>query len=126
MTFTMGDAQELGLPDASFDVVTCTLAKHHIPARQRAAALREMYRVTKPGGHLPAADFDPSRRLLSLHPGGGRMRRAAATVGPLEELTAAAGYPVEATCRCCAPSWPRGQTTRGHEAVAVSGEARAA
>src|SRR5215472_15985778 len=38
LTFTVGVAQDLGMPDASFDVVTCTLAMHHIPTRQRPAA----------------------------------------------------------------------------------------
>jgi ubiquinone/menaquinone biosynthesis C-methylase UbiE len=94
-TFAVGVAQDLPLPDASFDVVTCTLAIHHIPARKRETALAEMYRVTRPGGRLLAADFDPSSRLLPLHRGGGRMRRAAATVGSLEELAATAGYRVE-------------------------------
>jgi ubiquinone/menaquinone biosynthesis C-methylase UbiE len=87
------------LPDSSFDVVTCTLAMHHIPARKRAAAVSEMYRVTRPGGRLLIADFDPSRPLLPLHPGGRRMSRAAASVGPLEELAAAAGYQVESRGR---------------------------
>jgi ubiquinone/menaquinone biosynthesis C-methylase UbiE len=95
MSFTTGAAQDLPLPDESFDVVTCTLAMHHVPARKRGDALAEMYRVTRPGGRLLIADFDPSRRPLPLHPGGTRMRHAAATVGPLEELTAAAGYQVE-------------------------------
>jgi ubiquinone/menaquinone biosynthesis C-methylase UbiE len=99
MTFAVGVAQDLDLPDASFDVVTCTLAMHHVPARKRAAAFREMFRVTRPGGRLLAADFDTSRRPLPLHPGGGRMRRAAATVGPLEELAATAGYQVESAGR---------------------------
>lgn len=99
MTFTVGVAQDLDLPDASYDVVTCTLAIHHIPARKRGAAFREMYRVTKPGGRLLAADFDPSRRPLPLHPGGQRMRRAAATTGPLEELAARAGYRVASSGR---------------------------
>src|SRR5215469_1891608 len=33
MTFITGAAQALPLPDASFDVVTCTLTMHHVPAR---------------------------------------------------------------------------------------------
>jgi ubiquinone/menaquinone biosynthesis C-methylase UbiE len=99
MNFTVGVAQDLDLPDASYDVVTCTLAIHHIPARKREAAFREMYRVTKPGGRLLAADFDPSRRPLPLHPGGKRMRRAAATTGPLGQLAAGAGYRVESSGR---------------------------
>lgn len=97
MTFAVGVAQDLGQPDSAYDVVTCTLALHHVPARKREAAVREMYRVTKPGGRLLVADFDPARRPLALHPGGGRMRHAAATVGPLEELAAAAGYRVESS-----------------------------
>ena len=45
------------------------------------------------------ADFDPSRRPLPLHAGGARMRRAAASAGPPEELAAAAGYRVESAGR---------------------------
>jgi ubiquinone/menaquinone biosynthesis C-methylase UbiE len=97
MTFKVGVAQDLDLPDSSFDVVTCTLAMHHIPETKRDAALREMHRVTKPGGRLLVADFDPSRRPLRLHPGGRRVRRASARVGSLEELAASAGYQVESS-----------------------------
>lgn len=99
MTFTAGVAQALPLPDSAFDAVTCTLAMHHVPARKREAAFGEMYRVTRPGGRLLLADFDPSRRPFALHPGGLRMRRAAATVGRLEEVAAAAGYRVESSGR---------------------------
>jgi len=95
MTFAVGAAQQLNLPDDSCDAVTCTLALHHVPARQRAAALGEMYRVTKPGGRLLLADFDPARPGLMRHPGSARTRRAVATVGSLEDLAAAAGYRIE-------------------------------
>ncbi len=97
MTFTVGVAQRLDLPDATFDAVTCTLAMHHVPARQRAAALAEMYRVTRPGGRLLLADFDPGRLPLMRHPGSGRTHRAVATVGPLTELASGAGYRVESS-----------------------------
>jgi ubiquinone/menaquinone biosynthesis C-methylase UbiE len=97
MTFTVGVAQDLPLPDASFDVVTSTLAIHHVPARKREQALGEMYRVTRPGGRLLVADFDPSRHTFPLHPGARRMHRAVATAGPLEDLATAAGYRVESS-----------------------------
>ena len=73
MTFTVALARDLPLPDESFDVVTCTVALHHVPARKRETALREMFWVTRPGGRLSAADFDPSRQLFPLHPGGNRV-----------------------------------------------------
>ena len=95
--FVTGVAQDLSaFPDGSFDVVTSTLALHHVPARRRQDAFREMYRVTRSGGPLLVADFDPSRRVLRLHGGAARMRHAAASVGPLDDLAAAAGFRVEA------------------------------
>jgi ubiquinone/menaquinone biosynthesis C-methylase UbiE len=95
-SFLTGLAQDLSVfPDASFDVVTCTLALHHVPARRRQDALAEMYRVTRPGGRLLLADFDPSRPVvLPLHPGAARMQRAAAVTGPLDDLVVTAGYQV--------------------------------
>src|SRR6185437_10598907 len=97
-SFAVGVAQDLSaFADGGFDVVTSTLALHHVPARKRQDALREMYRVTRPGGRLLIADFDPGRRVLRLHGGAARMRHAAATVGPLDDLAATAGYQVEST-----------------------------
>ena len=110
MTFTVGVAQDLPLPDASFDAVTCTLAMHHVPARQRAAAFRDMYRVTKSGGRLLVADFDTAGRPLPLHAGGRRMRRAAARLpsarwrnSPPRPATRSSQ---QGACPCCATSWP--------------------
>jgi ubiquinone/menaquinone biosynthesis C-methylase UbiE len=96
-TFRTGVAQDLSaFADASFDVVTSTLAVHHVPARRRQAAFREMCRVTRPGGRLLIADFDPARRVLPLHRGAARMQHAAASTGPLDELATQAGYQVQA------------------------------
>jgi ubiquinone/menaquinone biosynthesis C-methylase UbiE len=90
MTFTVGIAQDLGLPDASFDVVTCTLAMHHIPRRQRPAALAEMYRVTKPGGRLLTADLASPPHWRGRGP-----RPDAAAADPLGELASGAGFQIE-------------------------------
>jgi ubiquinone/menaquinone biosynthesis C-methylase UbiE len=93
VTFMVGVAQDLGLPDASFDVVTCTLAMHHIPARQRQAAFAEMYRVTRPGGRLLTADM-----ASLLHSRGRpepREQQATEAADPLPDLATAAGYQVE-------------------------------
>jgi ubiquinone/menaquinone biosynthesis C-methylase UbiE len=49
VTFSAGAAQDLSLPDASFDVVTCTLAMHHIPATRQATC------YTHPARLLPAS-----------------------------------------------------------------------
>ncbi len=46
----IGDAQALGIRDASFDVVLCTEVLEHLPEPQRA--IDEMYRVLVPGGQL--------------------------------------------------------------------------
>lgn len=97
MTYAVAVAQDLPLRDQSFDVVTCTLALHHVPTRKRQTAVCEMFRVTRPGGRLLAADFDTSRQPLPLHPGARRMRRAAVAVGALEDLAVAAGFQVESS-----------------------------
>jgi SAM-dependent methyltransferase len=54
--FSVGDAQALDLPDASFDRTLSLLVMNFIP--DPARALREMIRVTRPGGVVAAAVWD--------------------------------------------------------------------
>ncbi|MCX0274169.1 methyltransferase domain-containing protein [Nocardia zapadnayensis] len=67
-------AQQLTLPDADFDVVTCTFVMHHIPEQHREAAIAEMRRVLRPGGRLLLADAHPSARLRTALAWLGRLR----------------------------------------------------
>jgi SAM-dependent methyltransferase len=46
----IGDAQALGIGDASFEVVLCTEVLEHLPEPQRA--IDEIFRVLVPGGQL--------------------------------------------------------------------------
>ncbi len=92
-SFAVGVAQHLDLADRSFDVVTSTLAVHHIPEAARPDAFGEMYRVLRPGGALLVADFRPSGRRHSPHARAGARRHGGAI--PLEDLAVAAGFRVE-------------------------------
>jgi ubiquinone/menaquinone biosynthesis C-methylase UbiE len=49
------DAEHLEFPDHAFDVVTCAFALFLFPDTE--AALREMYRVCKPGGYVAITSF---------------------------------------------------------------------
>ena len=53
--FLRGDAQQLPFPDASFDLVTVSYGLRNLA--DWAAGLREMWRVTRPGGRLLVLDF---------------------------------------------------------------------
>jgi SAM-dependent methyltransferase len=55
-TFEVGDGQQLRFADASFDKVLSLLVINFIPDSGRA--LREMSRVTRPGGAIAAAVWD--------------------------------------------------------------------
>jgi ubiquinone/menaquinone biosynthesis C-methylase UbiE len=49
VTFAVCDATAAPFPDASFDIVTCSLAFHHLGVCQAQAALREMARLARVG-----------------------------------------------------------------------------
>lgn len=63
-TYLVGEGQRLDLPDSSFDVVVSTFAVHHMPTDQRGAAVREMFRVLRPGGRLLIGEFRPPKGHL--------------------------------------------------------------
>lgn len=71
-TFSEGNAEALDAPDGAHDVVVSSLMIHHLPGPRRAAAIREMFRVLRPGGSLLIAEFRPptsqvGRRLIRAH-----------------------------------------------------------
>lgn len=53
-------AESLPLENASVDICFSTLAFHHMPDEIKERAIKEIYRVLKPGGAIIIADFGPS------------------------------------------------------------------
>jgi ubiquinone/menaquinone biosynthesis C-methylase UbiE len=56
MSFTVGKAEAIPLPDDSQDAVTSIFLFHELPPKVRRAALREFARVLKSGGRLVLLD----------------------------------------------------------------------
>ena len=54
VTFLVGDARRLELPDASFDLAGTLRTLHHVDRPELVVA--ELARVTKPGGHILVVD----------------------------------------------------------------------
>ena len=62
--FEVGDAQQLRFPDGAFDQTVSLLVLNFIPDPQKA--LREMIRVTRPGGVVTAAVWDYGEGMQML------------------------------------------------------------
>jgi ubiquinone/menaquinone biosynthesis C-methylase UbiE len=105
--FQVGTAEALDFPAEDFDVVVSSLVLHHLPEDLRVAALLEMRRVLRPGGHLLVAEAQtPShgigwRLLARVH----AYDRMAGMVAHLEPLAAEAGFGEIRTAE--APPWLR-------------------
>lgn len=66
-SFELGVVEALDAPDESFDVVLSCLMVHHLPEDLRPQAMRELFRVSRPGGTLLVADFRPPRSTILRH-----------------------------------------------------------
>ncbi len=65
MKFVQADAMDLPFPDNTFDVTTVSYGLRNVKDPHKA--LREMLRVTKPGGRLVVAEFSrPTNRLFRM------------------------------------------------------------
>ena len=64
---TVGDAEHMPLESGQYAAVTCNMSIHHYPHPQDA--LKEMYRILRPGGMLLLNDMDciaPIRALANI------------------------------------------------------------
>ena len=73
--FRLADAQELPLPDKSFDVVASALVMNFVPNKVRA--MSEMRRVARPGGLIAACVWNFAAELSPSGP----LRRAMRRIG---------------------------------------------
>ncbi len=68
LQFDPGFAEELPYPDASFDRVLSAFMLHHVKPEGKPLALRQAFRVLKPGGSLHLVDFEEGQhRAGGLH-----------------------------------------------------------
>ncbi len=63
--FDQGLATVLPYDDAAFDRVLSSLMLHHLTTEDKGRALREAWRVLRPGGELHVLDFGPPQNALA-------------------------------------------------------------
>ncbi|MEN8615332.1 methyltransferase domain-containing protein [Dehalogenimonas sp. THU2] len=68
VSFQRASVDALPFSDNSFDHVICSYGMHEIPKSIRAAALKEVYRVLKPGGKFLTLDYDMPRNFIFRFP----------------------------------------------------------
>jgi ubiquinone/menaquinone biosynthesis C-methylase UbiE len=104
--FQLGTAESLSFPPDHFDVVVSSLFMHHLPADLQITALREMWRVLRPGGTLLIAEAHVPHalgwQLLARLHGYDRMAQA---VPELERMIAETDFDQVGTG--VAPPWLR-------------------
>ncbi len=68
VTVVEGDATEMSLADASFDVAVCFTMLHHVPSPElQDRLLGEVCRVLRPGGIFAGSDSTPNLRWNLFH-----------------------------------------------------------
>lgn len=69
--FALADGARLPFTDRSFDLVTCMMGTlNHLPVAARPGLVRELYRVTRPGGRVAISMWDtecPYQSYLTMY-----------------------------------------------------------
>lgn len=93
LRYVQADARRTGLPDASADVVTSTMALHELPPEAIGEMLAEAHRLLRPGGLSIHLDFLPADDAFArlLHYGHGR-RNNEPFMEPLARMDLAAAH----------------------------------